>query len=145
MAKYRVLKSVAHNIGHSFTSLMNFRGDDYVMGHLLNAARKSGISTLQVDLLSSEAKPRELLPPPVAASVESYTARFPELVRANGSELSFVARATLTVTFDASRTREVSGTPFVESPYKCVVELVDHRGKDYGVTLTGWWYPEMSS
>jgi hypothetical protein len=42
MARYRVLKRVVHNVGHSFTSLMNFCGDDYVIGHILRFARGTG-------------------------------------------------------------------------------------------------------
>jgi hypothetical protein len=31
MPRYKVLKGVAHHDGHSFTSLMNYVGNDYVM------------------------------------------------------------------------------------------------------------------
>src|SRR6516225_918103 len=31
MPRFKVLKGVAHNIGHSFTSLMNYSIDDYSM------------------------------------------------------------------------------------------------------------------
>jgi len=43
MARYKVLKSVAHNIGHSFTSLMNYAGDDYG-----NVARERTLKVLRV-------------------------------------------------------------------------------------------------
>ena len=32
MSSHKVLKSVVHNFGHSFTSLMNYRENDYVVG-----------------------------------------------------------------------------------------------------------------
>jgi len=51
MARYRVLKSVVHNVGHSFTSLMNYADDDYVMGHILRFARGAGRDTLSIDLV----------------------------------------------------------------------------------------------
>jgi hypothetical protein len=35
MPRHKVLKGIAHNIGHSFTSLMNYAKDDYSMGHIL--------------------------------------------------------------------------------------------------------------
>jgi hypothetical protein len=52
MSRYKVLKSVAHNIGHSFTSLMNYADDDYAMGHLLRFARRSGCNTLTSDFVT---------------------------------------------------------------------------------------------
>lgn len=38
MSSHKALKSVVRSVADSFTSLMNYSGDDYVMGHLLNAA-----------------------------------------------------------------------------------------------------------
>ena len=61
MARYKVLKSVAHNIGHSFTSLMNYADDDYVMSHILRFARNTGRDTLTLDFVRREAGPPELL------------------------------------------------------------------------------------
>jgi hypothetical protein len=66
MSRYKVLKSVAHNIGHSFTSLMNYSGDDYVMGHVLRFARKTGCDTLRIDFVNGKASPPELLVDPIA-------------------------------------------------------------------------------
>jgi hypothetical protein len=54
MARYKVLKSVAHSLGHSFTSLMNYAHDDYVMGHILRFARASNRDTLIIDLMTGE-------------------------------------------------------------------------------------------
>ncbi len=52
MASYKVLKSVTHNVGASFTSLMNYREEDYVMGHILRRALDVGIGRIDVNLLS---------------------------------------------------------------------------------------------
>jgi hypothetical protein len=45
MPRYKVLKSVAHNIGDSFTSLMNYAVDDYPNGnpHCEQGRRWSGL------------------------------------------------------------------------------------------------------
>jgi hypothetical protein len=42
MPRFKVLKGVAHNVGASFTSLMNYASDDYSMGHILRFARQQG-------------------------------------------------------------------------------------------------------
>ena len=71
MARYKVLKSVAHSFAHSFTSLMNYSGDDYVMGHLLRRAEDIGEPALAVDVLTGKAEPGALLTRDVAQSVAS--------------------------------------------------------------------------
>jgi len=67
MPRTKVLKGVAHNIGSSFTSLMNYADDDYSLGHLLRFARQSGMNTLKIDLLSGLGEPKTLLRTPVSA------------------------------------------------------------------------------
>ena len=53
--KYKVIKSAAHNFGHSFVSLMNYRGDDYVMSHLARLVVETGRSEVSVDLMTGQA------------------------------------------------------------------------------------------
>lgn len=53
MTSHKPLKSVSHNFGHSFISLMNYINDDYFMGHLLNQARKTKCNKLNVDILKT--------------------------------------------------------------------------------------------
>ncbi len=143
MASHKKLQSVSRSVADSFTSLMNYVGDDYVMGHLLKAARSSGASRLDVDLLSGVATPKSLLVWPVVASIESYCVDFPGLVERNGSDVSFVRTAVLSVEFDISISRPYSKVPHLtESPYKCVVTIEDDRGKTFRSELKGWWYPE---
>jgi hypothetical protein len=55
MPRFKVLKGVAHNIGHSFTSLMNYSVDDYSMGHILRYARETEIDTLVLDFVIGQA------------------------------------------------------------------------------------------
>jgi len=59
MPRFKVLKGVAHNIGHSFTSSMNYAIDDYTMGHVLRFARYSGNDTLHIDFTTGVGKPVE--------------------------------------------------------------------------------------
>src|SRR5713101_3017416 len=72
MARYKVLKGVAHSIGHSFTSLMNYAGDDYVMGHILRLARETKRDTLTIDFVSGAAGPPELLARPIPDVLSRY-------------------------------------------------------------------------
>jgi hypothetical protein len=143
MARYKVLKSVAHNFGHSFTSLMNYADDDYVMGHILRLARATGRDTLTMDLVKGEAGPPELLAEPISELPARETKWFWHLVKVHGSDRSLVQSATLTLRFDIAIQRPHQSAPqFVESPYSCDVRITDTRGKDYVAHFDGWWYPE---
>lgn len=143
MARYKVLKSIAHNTGHSFTSLMNYAGDDYVMGHILRFARRTGRDTLTIDFVKKEAGPPELLAEPISDIPTRYTEWFWHLVETQGADRSLVQGATLTLRFDIASQRPHGSSPqFVESPYVCDVEIRDTRGMDHRAHFDGWWYPE---
>ena len=143
MPSHKKLQSVSRSIADSFTSLMNYRGTDYVMGHLLKAARASGTGRLEVDLLSGTASPEALLVPPVAGSVYAYCRDFQSLVERSGSDITFVRKAVMSMEFDISISRPyANATHLMESPYTCVVAIEDDRGNMYPTELKGWWYPE---
>ena len=143
MAKYKVLKSVAHNIGHSFTSLMNYAGDDYVMGHILRFARSTGSNTLTIDFVKREAGPSELLAAPISEVPAHYIERFWDLIQRHGSDPSLVKSASLVLRYNLGTQWPHPRFPqFSESPYACDVQITDDRGKDYVAHFQGWWYPE---
>jgi len=144
MARYKVLKSVAHNIGHSFTSLMNYAGDDYVMGHILRFARHTGQTSMIIDFVKEEAGPPELLAPPISQVPSQYTKWFWRMVELEGADRVLIERATLTLRYDIAVQRPARLAPqHTESPYSCDVRITDIRGKDYVAHFDGWWYPEQ--
>src|SRR5262245_34963390 len=97
MARYKVLKSVAHNFAHSFVSLMNYAEDDYVMCHLIRAASQTSTRILRVDVLKGTWSPVELVPEPVAKSLTHYCRIFGRFVTNGGAALDMVSRAKLRV------------------------------------------------
>jgi hypothetical protein len=146
MASYKVLKSVAHNVGHSFVSLMNYADDDYVMGHVLRFSRLTGHDCLTINLMTGEAAPPELLRAPVSEVPARYSKWFWDLVERQGSDRAYVRSATLNLRYDIATQRPVARNPeFVESPYVCNVRVTDSRGKEYVAHFDGWWYPERQS
>lgn len=135
--KYKAIKSVAHNFGHSFVSLTNYLVDDYVIGHLARAAVASGEPELRVDILAGDAEPAALRVPPVKSSLEWYTAWFPGLLRDHGVPMGAVRAATMRVRFDLSRLE--LPLPRVTLPYECVVEITDDRGIVHAGTVRDGW------
>ena len=131
MPRVKVLKGVAHNVGSSFTSLMNYTADDYSMGQILRFARESGRDILTIDLLNGTGRPDELLKEPISELPIWYTKMFLSLVESAGSDRTLIRAATLTVKYDLLRSRPspIPGEP--QSAYVCDVSIVDYRGKYY--------------
>ena len=130
MARYKVLKSIAHNFAHSFVSLMNYHRNDYTMCHLARRVKLTGCRELRIDVLERSVGPVELLSPPVLSSVENYCKNFGRLVTTGGAALDMVAEAELKVRIafgkvigKASRTLHVRahGT----------MTITDDRGRTY--------------
>jgi hypothetical protein len=119
MPRYKVLKGVAHNIGHSFTSLMNYAKDDYSMGHILRFAREAGLSELTIDFVSGKGQPSALLREPISELPTWYTKMFWNMVERSGSDRSLVKTATLKLRYDLTKIRSFP----VQSPYACDVSL----------------------
>ena len=143
MISHKPLKSVSHNFGHSFISLMNYINDDYFMGHLLKQARKTNCNKLTVDILKNLAEPTELLTNPIKSSIEHWNKWFPTLVESSGSTMAYVNSATMTIEFDLKQTRPHLGNrDCLESPFICEIVIIDDRGKEFKRKHEDWWYPE---
>ena len=68
------LKGIAHNLAHSFTSLMNFDPniDNYIMEYLAYNMAKMGIGMVEIELMSTTITPPELALRPILDSMEYY-------------------------------------------------------------------------
>jgi hypothetical protein len=133
MARYKVLKSVAHSCAHSFASVMNYAGNDYAMCHLTRRAKLTGVRRLRVDLLARSAGPLELLSPPLVDSCDSYCRDFGRLVTASGAAMDMIDAAVLEVTVTIGR---VVGTKSATAKslhgrVTARVSIMDDRGKVY--------------
>jgi hypothetical protein len=142
MPRFKVLKGVAHNIGHSFTSLMNYSVDDYSMGHILRFARETGLNTLTIDFVTGEGHPAGLLRDPISELPRWYTKMFWDLVMRAGSDRALVQSATLILNYDLQRSLSRLHSEIPQSPYTCDVSIFDVRGKSYCAHFEGWWYVE---
>ncbi len=143
MTSHKPLKSITHNFGHSFISLMNYINDDYFMGHLFKQARKTKCNKLTVDILNNIAEPTELLTDQIKKSIEYWNKWFPKLVESSGSTMDFVDSAIMTIEFDIQQTRPYAGNKdYLESPFVCEIVIIDDRKKEYKRKHEGWWFPE---
>lgn len=142
MTSHKPLKSVSHNFGHSFISLMNYIHDDYFLGHLLKQARLTNLNRLDVDILADTASPDGLLTKSIRDSIHHWCKWFPQLVNNSGSTMDYVSKATMTIEFDLKKTLPKFDGQVFESPFTCEIKIIDDRGKEYKHVHSGWWYPE---
>lgn len=144
MPSHKPLKSVSHNFGHSFISLMNYINDDYFLGHLLRQARLTKLNRLDIDILKNAAAPQELLTAPIRDSIGYWNKWFPTLVNGSGSTMDFISAATMTIEFDLQKSRPYpNDNNFTENPFTCEIKIIDDRGKEYKHKHEGWWFPEI--
>jgi hypothetical protein len=145
MPRFKVLKGVAHNVGDSFTSLMNYAVDDYSLGHILRFARETGLDSLTIDFMTGEGQPADLLRDPISELPRRYTKMFWNLVARSGSDRSLVQSAKLTLKYDLRSDRPGPLPQATQSPYTCEVSILDIRGKGYAAYFSGWWHVEKSN
>jgi hypothetical protein len=143
--KYKNIKSVAHNIGHSLLSDMNATGSGsqytIVPELLFRAAEREGVSSVCIDLRSGKVLPDSIALPEVRDAAVSYARWLPDLLVSQQVEPSAVTRATLTLEFDYSRRRQSRYTPEVGIPeFECTVEIADDRGTVHRGSPTNWWH-----
>lgn len=136
--KYKVIKSVAHDFGHSFVSLTNNIADDYVMDRLASAALASGQPELRVDLLTGEAEPAALVVPLVRASLDTFVAWLPGKLGEHGVRRESMREASMTIRFDLARLA-VDAQARIQVPFECVVEITDELGIIYVGTVRDTW------
>ena len=139
MARYKVLKSVANSLSHSFVSVMNYHRDDYVMCHLLRRAEATKCLELRVNILRELAGPMDLLSRPVLESVRGYCQDFARLVSSSGSALDMVSSAELVVRCTLGRrgVHARNGNGRVQA----TARIVDDRGRVYlGRALVSYDY-----
>lgn len=139
--KYKVLKSVAHNWAHSFASDSNIVDEDFAMSYLVRAALDSGVSDLDIDLLTGSASPDTLLSEPVRKAVRNYVMWFPELSESQGVPINVIREAKASIRFHLDRRRPGSGS--IETtgvPYEVTVCLVDDVGRKHVGEVSDEWF-----
>lgn len=143
MPSHKTLKSVSHNFGHSFVSLMNYMETDYFLGLLLTEMRKTGLNKLEVDILNNKSQPKDLITRRIEKSISYWNKWFPELVVNSGSSMAFVKSAEMIIEFDLSLSRPYPyDNEFTENPYLCRITIIDDNRKEYKKEQKGWWFPE---
>lgn len=141
--KYKRIKSVAHNLGHSFLSIMNAvdRRGPYtiVPREIFAAATAAQVPQVRIDILGERIEPEGLMSAPIRESLAIYHRTLPRLLESQEVEPAAVAGATITLTLDHARSRTAPYDPAERVPeFTCLVEITDDRGVVHRATPTKW-------
>ena len=140
MPSRKVLRSVAHNVGHAFLSLMNHRSGDPVVEWLFRTAKAHGLKEVQIDLMSGRIEPAVFRISPVLDAVENYSADLSRHVVASGSAMEHVRSCVMDLRFDLDEEIWSSAVPNLQlAVYECVMSIEDDRGVTHSKEVIEWW------
>jgi hypothetical protein len=143
MAKYKNIKSVAHNIGHSFLSDMNMlgsgRGFVLVPEEIYWVAKSANEPKIRIDLMTGEVEPQSVATRNITESAAIYARMLPKLLASQSVEPSMVRSAFLELEFDFAHPGVSRSEPSLELPnVTCTVTLDDDRGISHEAYPKNW-------
>lgn len=140
MPSYKRLKSLAHNVAHSFLSNMNYVDGDYVGEDLFQRARKAGASRVRIDFLTGTVEPSAVRTPRVVDSVARTRDWLPRQAASEGCDFRAIQSFVLQIDFRFDQTRESKNVPGLELPaYDAHAVIVDDRGRNHDAKVPEWW------
>lgn len=143
--KYKNLKSIAHNLGHSFFSLMNYTGADYVIERLYKRAKETKISSIKIDFLNQIIEPSEFNIVGVMNALKNYREYFPRDLESQNCSITQIKEVNIFLNFDLTKKRRSEYTDLELATYECIVEILDDRNITHKATVVEWWRYEKNS
>ena len=141
MSNYKVLKSVAHDLGKSFLSDTNSVDSfaSYVPETLFELARAHALPRIWIDFVNGTVTPTVFAVRDVLKSVSLYQKSLPRLVESRGASWDTVRGVGLELAFDLPSGPPAGGDGApVEPSFKCSVHILDDRGIDHVGRPTNW-------
>jgi len=149
MPTRRVLSAVAHNIGHSFTSLGSYYVDDsWPIQHLIVACRAAHCDAVVIDLLSGTISPPQVRSKSVLKALDFLRDHFIDMLERSGASRELVASGRLDIRFrlDEALPGPIPNHQFAPGvivpervPYECNVTIIDDLGEEHAALVKEWW------
>ena len=134
MAKLKSLKSIGHNVIHSYLSLMNYRDNGYVIEHLYNIAKEKNIKSIVIDILGRSIKPKVFKIPVIKESLDVLGKDFERLSKGENIPLDIILSATASIVFNLENPHiSVCGAKLEKND--CLVEIIDKNRKSHKITV----------
>jgi hypothetical protein len=141
MTNYKALKSVAHDLGHSFLSDKNTVDSfaSYVPETLFALACAHALPRILIDFFKGTITPTVFAVGDVLKSVSLYKRALPRLVESQGASWDTVRGAGLELVFDLPGNPGAVTDPKAVTPsFKCSVHILDDRGVNHVGRPTNW-------
>lgn len=127
MRKYKVLKSIAHNLAHSYFSLMNYIDDDYVLEHLFKVCKETGVYKFTIDVINMEIEPGFFMTETINKTLPGLKDRAEKLLQPEQFTLNEMTSFKLHIKYYNNRV------------YDLMSVIVDDMGKEHSATVVEWW------
>jgi len=133
----KALRSIGHNITHSYLSLLNDIDGEIVAQHLYNLSQYFGESTLYIDALGCRIEPLYFDAEGIRSSLIKLRNHFIHLLLIENITLEHIKKASIVISFDLDKNYCKNET---ELPiYDCEVVVVDFRDKVHKSKVKEWW------
>ncbi len=132
MRSLRVLKSVAHSVGHHFASSVNYWEGDYAVNHLWRISRDLGQQRVQIDLFKNSLLPIGFQNNVTLMIVDDLRRFLNQLMIKLDIDVNVITSLTLEYYFHDQRQAAHWASPV----YDCTVILRAMNGKTYRADLT---------
>ncbi len=140
MPKLKVLKSVAHNLAHSYLSLMNYIDGEYTAERLFQIAKDSGENQIHIDVLNKIIRPEIYNTPEIQKSLIYMEKSFDSLINPEKITRDYIKSVEIRIAFHLDQTRPSKTVEGLELPsYDCVSEITDINGKVHSKSVVEWW------
>lgn len=140
MAKYKTLKSIAHNTAHSYLSLMNYIQGNYVVEYIFQLAKDNKSPYVKIDILNKAIEPVIFGISPILESLQYLNNSFFSLLSAEHLGREHIKSASIKIEFDLNSIKKSESNPQLELPsYKCISSIEDINGKVHEANVVEWW------
>lgn len=140
MPRMKMLKSIAHNVAHSYLSLMNYIDGEYTVERLFQIAKESKQTSIVIDILQQSIEPPIYSKTNIKLSLIYLKNSLESLLSSEKITLDNIQSAKIKIYFNLKETKLSSNVPNLELPkYKCESEIIDINGNIYTKEVVEWW------
>ena len=105
MPKFKLLKSIAHNLAHSYLSLMNYIDWDYTVERIFQIAKTQRLPEVSIDMLNQTIRPEAFVISPILLSLDYWRKSLVGLLAAEHMCLEHVWTVVIRISFDLDNIR----------------------------------------
>ncbi|OQX56136.1 MAG: hypothetical protein B5M53_02990 [Candidatus Cloacimonas sp. 4484_209] len=139
MPRLKVLKSVAHNLGHHYLSLMNDGEHMDIETHIFHIVRDTNEPHIFIDVMKCYIEPEVFRTKVILDSLIRLKSFLKYLVERQGLTMDKVKSATMRIRYEFKNIQISKKSTSGDIPYDCIVEIIAVNGKKFIGKVEEWW------